>query len=99
MPKKLSLEDEINLFLETWDHKQMRAFFYDILPLIELYNVDIDDDWVAHEVGGDEENIRTVRLIRTVYLISKIAEYHSGRLCEIKIKFKNLFKKMEKLDV
>lgn len=95
MTKKKTLEEDINNFLETWDYKQQVAFLRDIIPLFELYNVDDEDDWVEKEAGGDEENIRTVRLIRTVYLVSRICDFHAGRMCSINIKFKNLWKNME----
>lgn len=93
MPKK-TLEQEINEFLEKWDVNQMCDFLRDTLPLFELYNVDDSDDWVKDIVG--EENKTNVRLIRTVYLISIIAERHAGPLANIKINFKDLHSRMEK---
>ncbi len=96
MGRKRSLEDEINAFFETWDCKQQIAFLRDIIPLFELYDVEDEDDWVKDKVGGDEENVRNVRLIRTVYLVSKIAASHAGKLCVINANFKDLWKKMEK---
>lgn len=96
MAKKQSLEEEINHFLDRWDYKEQIQFLQDIVPLVELYNVDEDDDWVEKAVGGDIENVRNVRLIRTVYLMSKLAEFHAGKLCMINIEFKNLWKRIEK---
>jgi len=61
--------------------------------LLELYNVDEDNDWVKDVVG--DEDVRTVRLIRTVYLVSKLAQKHSGMLSVINIRFKDLWKRME----
>jgi hypothetical protein len=92
--KKQDLEDEINAFLDVWNCDAMTRFLRDIIPLFELYDVDEQDDWVEHAVGKDDE--RTVRLIRTVYLVSRIAEFHAGKLCDIKYRFKNLWTKMEK---
>ena len=94
MKKKKILQDEINEFLEYWDEGQMCAFLRDIIPLAELYDVEEEDDWVTDAVG--EENARNVRLIRTVYLISRIAELHSGKLCCVKMNFKDIYRKMEK---
>ena len=94
MGKRRTLEEDINAFLEYWDCKQMNAFLKEIIPLFELYDVDDENDWVREVVG--ESNERNVRLIRTVYLVSRIAEFHAGRLCSININFKNLWKKMEK---
>jgi len=94
MKKKKTIEDDINAFLEKWDCKQQIAFLRDIIPLFELYDVEDESDWVKEAVG--EENERNVRLIRTVYLVSIIAENHAGILCSIKMNFKNIFKRMQK---
>lgn len=94
MKLKPSLEEDINSFLEVWDCKQQIDFLKDIIPLFELYDVDDENDWVRDVVG--ELNERNVRLIRTVYLVSIIAENHAGILCSIKMKFKNIFKRMQK---
>ena len=97
MRKKKTIEDEINEFLEDWDCKQMTSFLKETIPLFELYNVDIEDDWVEEAVG--EDNVQNVRLIRTVYIMSRIAEFHAGRLCRIKMNHRDLWKKMEKAKV
>lgn len=96
MGKRKSIEQEINDFLDDWGCKEMTSFLRDIIPLFELYDVEDEDDWVEQTVGGDEENVRTVRLIRTVYLVSRIAEFHAGKLCSMKIKYKDLWRRMEK---
>lgn len=94
MPKhKHSIEHQINEALEVWNCKQLCAFLRDIIPLFELYDVEDEDDWVKDKVG--EENERNVRLIRTVYLISRIAEFHAGALVNFKIKFPKIYQKME----
>lgn len=94
MKKKKTIEDELNAFLEKWDCNQIIAFLKDIIPLFELYNVDDENDWVVDEVGV--ENERNVRLIRTVYLISRIAEFHTGKLATVNVQFKDLYKRLEK---
>lgn len=94
MKKKKTMEQEINEFLEYWSYREMSAFLRDIIPVCELYDVEEQDDWVADAVGDEEA--RTIRLIRTVYLISRIAEFHSSKLYGVKTKFKNLFYRMEK---
>lgn len=99
MAKKLTIEEEINHFLDRWDYKEQIQFLKDVIPLVELYDVEEDDDWVEKEVGGDIENVRNIRLIRTVYLMSKIAEFHAGKLCMINIEFKNLWKRIEKNEI
>lgn len=72
----------------------MSAFLRDIIPLFELYDVEQEDDWVADAVG--DEDTRNVRLIRTVYLISRIAEFHAGKLASMKIRFRDIHRRMEK---
>lgn len=71
----------------------MCDFLRDIIPLFDLYDVEDDSDWVKDAVG--EEDLQNVRLIRTVYLVSRIAEFHAGVLASLKINFKDLYKRME----
>src|ERR1700743_577766 len=94
MTKKKTLAVEINKFLEYWDCKQMASFLRDIIPICELYNVCEEDDWVKDLVGADD--VQNVRLIRTVYMISRVAELHSGKLCSVKMNFKNIYLRLEK---
>lgn len=93
---KITLEEQINNFLDVWDEKKTSDFFRDILPLFKLYNITEEDDWLADEVGGDEENVRTIRLLRTVYLMSKLISHFSPVFCELNIIYKGLWEKMEK---
>lgn len=95
MKKKKSVQEEINEFLQVWDFDQMADFLRNVIPLIELYDVEPNNDWVKDAVQGDEENIETIRIIRTVYLVSKIAKDHAAKLAFINIHFKDLRKKME----
>lgn len=97
MPKK-TVEEEINAFLDIWGSEEMISFFNDIMPLILLYNIDIDkaDDWLIDTVGLD--NVHSVRVAQTAYLMVKLAENHAGKLCNLKIQFKDLPKRMEKLN-
>lgn len=93
MAKKKDINETINDALNDWDCDQQIAFLRDIIPLFELYDVEDEDDWVKNQVG--EENERNVRLIRTVYLISRIAEFHTGKLVSFKCKYPGLYKKMQ----
>lgn len=93
MPKK-TLEFEINEFFELWGEKELISFFADVFPLLELYNVDENDDWVRDAVG--EDNTQNVRLIRTVYLLSKVADKHAGKLSRTNAYFKNIWQRIEK---
>lgn len=95
--KKKDIKSEINDFLNVWDIDQLVSFLQDTIPLFQLYNVDEENDWVRDIVG--KEDMSTIRLIRTVYLVSQIAEAHAGRLCLINAQFKHLWKRMEKCGV
>jgi L-fucose mutarotase/ribose pyranase (RbsD/FucU family) len=86
---KKDIEKEINEFLMYFDSESIISFLESILPLFELYDVEDQSDWVENEVG--KENERNVRLLRTVYLLSKIAELHGGKLACIKVHFPSLF--------
>lgn len=94
MTKTLTIEKEIESFLNEWGCDEMVSFLRDVSPLYELYDVDEDDDWVAKLVGKDQET--TIRLIRTVYLLSRISEFHAGKFLNINMKYKKLWKRMEK---
>lgn len=96
MGKKLTIAEEINAFLEMWDCKQIISFLRDMIPLFDVYNIDDESDWIEDITNGDEEEARVLRLIRTVYLISKLCDHHAGRMCQMNIKFKDLYKRMEK---
>lgn len=93
MKLKKTNEDRINDFLTYWDCEKNTAFLRDIGPLLELYDVDESDDWVKNEVGEDNE--RNVRLVRTVYLMSRLADLHAGEFVAIKCQFKGLWKRLE----
>ena len=94
---KKTIEQEINEFLEWWDYEHIGEFFRYIEPLLELYNVTEKEDWVATAVG--EEDARNVRLIRTVYIVSKMCEAFGGRFVSINTRFKHLYKRLEKENV
>lgn len=93
--KNKCIEDEINLFLQKFGIEELTEFFDDVLPLVDLYNIDESEDWLNDVVNS--EDVLNVRLIRTVYLISKFSEKHAASLCYLKATFKDLFKRMEKV--
>lgn len=95
MPRK-TLEEEINDFLDVWDCKKFTKFLRDLFPIYELYNVEEDFDWVQEAVGGDEEETRVIRLIRTAYLMSKISDQYASTMCVAKGRHGSLYKRMEK---
>lgn len=94
---KKTIEREINDFLLEWDYHQISEFFRYIQPLLELYDITDDKDWVAEQVGEDDAT--NVRLIRTVYIMSRMCEEFAGRFVTINCKFKDLWKRLEKQNV
>lgn len=94
MPKK-DLQQEINEFLELFDIKSLIQLLECSMPLTELYNIEENNDWVEQAVGKDE--VSTIRMIRTVYLISKLAETSGGKLATVRARFKDLYKRLEKI--
>jgi len=93
---KKTIENEINEFLELWDVDSMISFLTSAFHLTELYNVEEEDDWVEKIVGP--EQVITIRSIRTVYLMSKFAELQAGKLASTRVRFKDLWKRLEKID-
>lgn len=96
MKKRKTLETEINEFLQIWGLEQLQQFIDDVFPLFDLFNVDVENDWVKNHVG--EENVTNVRLIRTVYLVSKIAEHHASALCKIKMDHRHMWERLEQIE-
>ena len=96
MRKKKPIEEQINEALTHWDRDSIKAFMHDVMPLFELFNVDDRDDWVERAVGGGKENVRTVRLVRMIYLMSRIAHFHTGKLVGFRSKFPSLYQDLEK---
>lgn len=92
---KKTIEKEINEFLESFNLETLISFLECAIPLAELYNVEENDDWVEHAVGKDEAS--TIRVIRTIYLVSKLSDMHAGTLCLIKARYNKLWKRLEKI--
>lgn len=88
-----NIEYDIERFLEVWSGDKQIAFLRDVIPLFELFDIEDESDWVEEAVG--KENERNVRLIRTVFIMSKLADLHSGTLATLRCRFPGLWKKME----
>lgn len=90
---KKTVEQQIVEFMLDFGSDRLTKFLEDILPLFELFDVEDTSNWVTDVVG--KENEAPVTMIRTVYLMSIIAENHAGTLCTLKMRYKDLWKKME----
>ncbi len=92
---KKTIETEINAFLEEFDIVKLLDIIEDIMPLCDLYSINEKDDWVKDLIGDDH---RHIRILRTVYLLSRIAERHGGKMATMRMKHPRLFEKMEKAE-
>ncbi len=90
MRKKKTVNDEINEFLEYWGSEGVVMFMEDVVPLLNMYSQ--DTDYLSEEQCDNERN---VRLVRTVYLLSIIAENHATKINYVNSKFMGLSKRIE----
>lgn len=77
-----------------WDSEKMVKFYEDIAPFFELFHNPNGEDWVRKEVG--EENEHNVKLIRMAYLLSRFSELYAGKLVNINVSHKDLWRRIEK---
>ncbi len=92
--KQKTLEQEINDFLDEFGFAQQNLLLQDLYDLFHIYDIDEQGNLKGVVEADDERN---VRLIRIVYLLSRIAEFHAAKLVTCKIKFKDLWRRMEKI--
>lgn len=91
--RKKELSEEIDSFLDTWGAEEMISFFEDVNELVHLYNVDENVDWLKDRVA--EEDVKNVRIVRTVYLMSLLAHHFAGKLVNLNVRHKDLWKRIE----
>ena len=92
---KKSIEEQLNKFIQEFDFHFLSQIFNDLNEIFELYDVTEDNDWVEKQIS-EKDDLKTIRLIRTAYLLSKLAENHAGRLCTIKSQYPKLYQRLEK---
>lgn len=90
---KRTPEEEINAFLEIWGIDDLLKLIEELSLIFETYH--IEDSDIPIFDGKTKEEIANIRIIRTVYLISRIAELYSGKLCITKIKVPRLYENLE----
>src|ERR1700722_16802691 len=88
-----TLETEVNDAINFWGIDKHTDFLEDILHILEIYGFQTKE-WI--DLPMEEEQI-TVRLIETIYMISKIADKHAGALASFKMTFPKLHERMEKI--
>lgn len=92
MKKKKTLEEDIADFLSYWDHKKQVEFVLDVIAVSELFD-DEHGNWIREAVGDEDE--KNVRMLRFVFLMSRMAEVHGSRIATINARFKGLWKRMQ----
>lgn len=93
MSNKKPLPEQIEGFLDIWDLDALLGLMGILAELFVLYDVDEADDWLKKEVEAPDVN--NVRLVRTVYLISRLGEFYAGKLCRSNVAYKDLWRKIE----
>ena len=94
MSKKRDIHTELVEFYETWRTSDIENFLRECICLFELYDVEDENDWVEKAVG--KENEMNVRMIRTVYLLSRISDFFSGKMCKTNGTHPKLWQRLEK---
>lgn len=95
MKKKLSLDEQLNEIMQLFDFESMCDLMKCLAELFKIYNVDDEDDWIEKLVGKD--NLQNVVRVRTVYILSKIADTHASKFSTCKIRFGGVWKQLEKI--
>ena len=94
---KKTIDVKINDFLADWDQVDMKSFLGACGEVFFLYDVDENNDWVRKEISPEstDTDVANVRLIRTIYLVSKMADLYAGKLCNLAMKHPKLWKELE----
>lgn len=91
---KCDFNDEMSKILGIYRCDRFIELIEDIYEIVRLYNVDEVEDWVADTVGW--EDVRNVRLARTAYLLSKLADRHHRWLRSVNRAAPGFWKRAEK---
>lgn len=94
MGYKKSLGDEANGILELFGPDKLIDFLKISWELYDLYGYDEEEDWVEKAVGSDVNN---VRLARTAYLLSALAEITHKPMAKIHRQFPDFYLRAERL--
>ena len=91
----MNVEADMGKILAIYNCDKFIELLEDIYELVLLYNVDESDDWVKDAVG--EQDTRSVRQIRTAYLLAKLAHHHADSLKRVKRVAPGLHQQLEKI--
>ncbi len=89
-----SLSNDVNGILESFGPDKLHDFMTIAWELFDLYGRDEEGDWVEEAVGGDVDH---VRLARTAYLLSALAEKTHKPFSKIHRQFPDFYLKAERL--
>lgn len=90
-----NLNSDMEKILGIYRCDQLISLFEDFYEIVYLYNVDESNDWVRDVI--DDCDLRSVRLARTAYLLSRLAHGHSDLLKRVKRVAPGFWQKAEKL--
>jgi hypothetical protein len=93
--EKKTIEQQINEFVQLWAAEDLMKLFEEFEPLHYLYDVTEEDDWVERAVG--KEDRLNVRVVRTVYLLSRLSEIFAGKFMMTNANFPKLWRKLEEI--
>lgn len=97
MPGKNNLGDCVNGILKIFGPDQLTDLLRTTWELYDLYGRDEDGDWVEDAVGI--ENVDEVRLARTAYILSALADHNAKLFDKINKRYPGFYKLAEKLAV
>lgn len=90
------IDKELNAFFQEFDAKSFAALLRDLIPIVEMYDLDESGEAVIDKVlDGDQQHKDAVVMIRTAYLISRLCDFHAGKLLSLRLSFKGLWKRLE----
>lgn len=95
VPNEYALSDDVNGILEIFGPDDLTNFLRITWELYDLYGRDEEGDWVEDSVGI--ENVDEVRLARTAYILSALADMFSKPMVKINRRYPGFHKLAEKL--
>lgn len=91
------IEKELTRFMLDFKIEDLVKYWEDNRELYKLFDCDEDTDPLVVKEKISSEDVNNVRAIAYFILIYTIAEKHAGKLSSIVIKYKKLFKILQKL--
>lgn len=92
--QNLQIEKKLQEFFEIMPHEKLTRFAEMSAQLLEIFQAYEDCDW--DEIMANEDT-RNVKIIRTVYIMSRIAEEYSGVLSIVRVKYKDFWRLLDKI--